>query len=149
MAPARKSGKGGLTVTLKVSPEKLRELFSDEQEKVDSPMKDAASNKDITEAKDGQDTQTPEANGSPAPASSQPAAVQAVNGETISDSNPSTPGPSAMGPPGKKGTKRSAATNGEPKSRGKPGPKKKAKLYVILILLSPKAREHALTFTLL
>ena len=120
-------------VTLKVSPEKLREISGDEPEKEDSPVKDTTSIKDTTEPKEGQDT--PEVSGSPPPASTQPATQ--TNGENISDSNPGTPGPSAMGPPGKKGIKRAAGINSEPKARGKPGPKKKAKLWVSRILRLP------------
>lgn len=87
----------------------------------------------------GQDTQ----DATQSPESSAPKGEPAnVNGENVSDSNVATPQaegtpvPSTMGPPSdggkKKGVKRSApngnGTSDNPKSRSKPGPKKKQKL---------------------
>lgn len=103
-------------VTLKVNPKKLRAIVDpDSLKKEDTPVKE--------DVKD-----------SPATSTTVPAPT-----ETASDSNPATPAangtpaPQTMGPPTegpkKKGVKRSAAAaNGEPKARGKPGPKKKQRL---------------------
>jgi hypothetical protein len=105
-------------VTLKVDPRKLRAIIDPESlKKEDTPVKE--------DAKDSPATSTT----IPAPS----------NAENASDSNPATPAasgtpaPQPMGPPlegpKKKGVKRSAgAANGEPKARGKPGPKKKQRL---------------------
>lgn len=105
-------------VTLKVDPRKLRAIVDPESlKKEDSPPKE--------DAKESPATSTT----IPAPS----------NLETASDSNPATPAasgtpaPQSMGPPAegpkKKGVKRAAgAANGEPKARGKPGPKKKQRL---------------------
>jgi len=105
-------------VTLKVSPRKLRAIVDPASlKKEETPVKE--------DAKDSPVTSTT----IPAPS----------NAENASDSNPATPGangtpaPQPMGPPTegpkKKGVKRSAgAANGEPKARGKPGPKKKQRL---------------------
>lgn len=127
MASGRKSsnGKSGLTVTLSVSPSKLREVYKDMPAKEDSP---ASPDAEASDTKEKAATPPEEANESPR-ASGQPATQ--ASGENVSDSNPGTPAPGGtpgpMGPPGKKGTKR-GATNGEPKSRGKPGPKKRARV---------------------
>ncbi|KAB5554489.1 INO80 complex, subunit Ies4 [Coniochaeta sp. 2T2.1] len=105
-------------VTLKVTPPKLRAIVAPETlKKEDTPAKE-----DVKE--------------SPATSTTIPAP------ENASDSNPATPAasgtpaPQPMGPPvegpKKKGVKRSAAAaNGEPKARGRPGPKKKQRLYVV------------------
>ena len=125
----RKSGQasalptpGSLVVTLKVSPQKLRTIVDPDYVKEDTPMQDVKA--------------------SPAPSATLPVAPNS-NTENASDSTPDTPAagtpapqpPTAMGPPvegpKKKGVKRSAAAtngNGEPKVRGKPGPKKKQRL---------------------
>ena len=114
--------KPSLTLTLRLPADKLR------------PILDPAS---VVK----EETPPPkEAKDSPATSVTLPAAP-ASNGENVSDSNPATPAaggtpaPQPMGPPTegpkKKGAKRAAgATNGvgEPKMRGKPGPKKKQKL---------------------
>ncbi|KAH8911789.1 DUF1711-domain-containing protein [Coniochaeta sp. PMI_546] len=105
-------------VTLKVYPRKLRAILDpDSLKKGDTPVKE-------------------DVKGSPAPSTTIP---DPSNPENASDSNPATPAasgtpaPQSMGPPvegpKKKGVKRSAgAANGEPKARGKPGPKKKQRL---------------------
>ena len=130
MASGRKSsnGKTGLTVTLTVSPSKLREVYKDLPAKEDSP---ASAEAEASDTKEKAATPPEEVNESPQ-ASGQPATQ--ASGENVSDSNPGTPAPGGtpgpMGPPGKKGTKRGAA-NGEPKSRGKPGPKKRARVYAL------------------
>src|SRR4051812_23220311 len=102
-------------VTLKVTPRKLRAIVAPSTlPKEETPVKE-----DLKE--------------SPATSTTIPAP------EIASDSNPPTPAaggtpvPQSMGPPvegpKKKGVKRSAAAaNGEPKARGKPGPKKKQRL---------------------
>ncbi|KAM7190720.1 INO80 complex subunit Ies4 domain containing protein [Naviculisporaceae sp. PSN 640] len=106
-------------VVLKVEPKRLRAIW------------DPASLKE--------DTPPPKEESTPSAA---PPATQNSNGENASDSTPNTPGagtpapqPATMGPPvegpKKKGPKRTAAAlgaNGEPKPRGKPGPKKKQRL---------------------
>lgn len=109
-------------IMLKVKPHKLRAIVQPDFAKEDTPMKDVKV--------------------SPAPSAILPVAPHS-NGENASDSTPDTPAtgtpaphqPTAMGPPAdgpkKKGVKRSAAAvngNGEPKVRGKPGPKKKQRL---------------------
>lgn len=125
----RKSGgKPSLLVTLAVPSSRLRQIFTSDSVKDGLP-----STKDVPVPKDLKDS----------PANS--AAPNNSNGENASDSNAatpaaeSTPAPSAMGPPvegpKKKGTKRSAvgangATDASSKPRGKPGPKKKPRLYV-------------------
>ncbi|KAK3360292.1 INO80 complex, subunit Ies4 [Lasiosphaeria hispida] len=110
-----------LIVTLKVSPEKLRAIVDPDFVKEDTPVKEAKE--------------------SPATSTTLPAAP-ASGTENASDSTPNTPAagtpapqPAAMGPPvegpKKKGVKRAAGAlngNGEPKVRGKPGPKKKQRL---------------------
>ncbi|ROT35325.1 DUF1711-domain-containing protein [Sodiomyces alkalinus F11] len=136
----RKSGKG-LIVTLHVSPQKLKDIIEPLPVKESPP---AASTPEIPEKEDVKEP----VNGStdsPTPSTTIPA-PGASNGENASDSNPATPAvngegtpaPGTMGPPTdgpkKKGTKRSAAaangvgSDGQAKSRGKPGPKKKARL---------------------
>lgn len=115
MAPPSKN-----IVTLKVSPSTLRRLFPDGDVKSQSPS--TAPPDDSSDMK-----------GSPA----------APNTEAASDSNAATPAGDgtpapSMAPPDstkKKGVKRSAAAanvtaDGVPKPRGKPGPKKKPRLYV-------------------
>lgn len=120
-------------VTLKVTPERLRAIFDP-----DILMEDAPASK-----------------ASPAAANS--------NTENATESNPNSPsastpaGQSVMGPPAegpkKKGVKRGAAAlgpNGEPKPRGKPGPKKKQRLEDGTIVeepsrkLGPKANQGAI-----
>ena len=100
-------------VTLKVPPQKLRAIVDPNFVKEDTPVKQS------------------------------PAAAPTSGTENASDSTPNSPPAdtpaaqsAAMGPPAegpkKKGVKRSATAaangNGEPKARGKPGPKKKQKL---------------------
>lgn len=123
-------------VTLKVSPAKLRAKIAPETVvpvvvKEDTP----------TATKD-----------SPATTNTLPAPTSTA--DNASDSTPNTPAnggtpapqPAAMGPPTegpkKKGAKRTAAAlgaNGEPKVRGKPGPKKKARLEDGSIDPTPRA----------
>ncbi|KAF9882116.1 hypothetical protein CkaCkLH20_00152 [Colletotrichum karsti] len=141
-------GKGGLVVTLTVNAGKLKEIIEPSPVKEDSPVK-----MDVDEAngtKEAQETQD-----SPATSTTLPAPA-AANGENASDSNPATPAagtpaPTSMGPPTdgakKKGTKRGAGAanglgpDGQPKVRGKPGPKKKARLEDGTI--DPNARSGA------
>lgn len=144
MAPARKMGntKNGLIVTLTVPPTRLGDLLKTSPVKEDTPASTE------TEIKDTKEKGSPPAEPNESPqASGQPAAQ--ANGEAVSDSNPGTPAPNGtpgpMGPPGKKGVKRGAA-NGEPKSRGKPGPKKRARVYESPIVLLCIARASILTF---
>ncbi|KAJ3477758.1 hypothetical protein NLG97_g8754 [Lecanicillium saksenae] len=101
----------------------LRETFGDDAIKPESPAA-ASDHKDSSDVKESPSTPAPATNG---------------NGEAASDSNAATPAgegtpaPSAMGPPTdgrKKGVKRGAGltADGQPKVRGKPGPKKKPRL---------------------
>ncbi|KAK2034706.1 DUF1711-domain-containing protein [Colletotrichum zoysiae] len=144
MAPAasvsrRKSngGKGDLlVVTLTVSADKLKKILEPDSVKEDSPVK-----MDLDDTNGTKETQ--ESQDSPATSTTLPAPI-ATNGEAASDSNPGTPAgdgtpaPTSMGPPmegvKKKGTKRGPGAvnglgpDGQPKVRGKPGPKKKARL---------------------
>lgn len=113
--------KTSLVVTLRAPPKKLRAIVDPDFVKEDSPVKETKE--------------------SPATSTTLPAATNS-NAELASDSTPGTPAtgtpapqPAAMGPPvegpKKKGVKRGAAAvngNGEPKVRGKPGPKKKQRL---------------------
>lgn len=123
----RKSGsKATLLVTLKAKPEQLRVALGIEPTKEESPVQE-----------NGEAKQSPDS-----ASASQVAAP--TNGDNASDSNAATPNdgtpaPGAMGPPTegpkKKGVKRSAdkangTIDGVPKARGKPGPKKKPRLYV-------------------
>ncbi|RSL90578.1 hypothetical protein CEP52_014525 [Fusarium oligoseptatum] len=109
-ARRKSSAKPTLLVTLKVSPDKLRDLVDSKPVKEDSPV----NNSNGDNASDS-NAATPAADATPADG---------------------TPAPSAMGPPvegpKKKGVKRSAANangiDGVPKPRGKPGPKKKPRL---------------------
>lgn len=121
----RKSGgKPTLVVTLTVPSAILREALGQDEAKPESPAA-ASDHKDSTsDVKESPSTPPPATNGS---------------GEAPSDSNAATPAgegtpaPSMMGPPTdgrKKGVKRGAPATGEPKIRGKPGPKKKPRLYV-------------------
>jgi hypothetical protein len=124
LAMAPRKSVDALVTTLKVAPEKLREVLG-----VPSSGDDSASQ----DAKDAQDAQ-------PSPDSaSQAAPPSNANGDNAaSDSNAATPQadgtPAATAPEGKKkGVKRSAdkangVTDGVPKQRGKPGPKKKPRL---------------------
>ncbi|KAI8672726.1 hypothetical protein NW754_009005 [Fusarium falciforme] len=133
-ARRKSSAKPTLLVTLKVSPDKLRDLVDSKPVKEDSPVKSEKENINSPAA------DTVSVTGSQPPASNS-------NGDNASDSNAATPAadatpadgtpaPSAMGPPvegpKKKGVKRSAANangiDGVPKPRGKPGPKKKPRL---------------------
>jgi hypothetical protein len=124
----RKSGsKHEMFVTLKVSPAQLREIMQPSAVKEESPVEESKEHE------------------SPDP-SVTPAAHAVSNGEQASDSNVATPAadgtpvpptkaPPAEGGPKKKGVKRSAPAtdtpgDGTPKPRGKPGPKKKPRLYV-------------------
>lgn len=137
-ARRKSSTKASSIVILKVSPDKLRALIAPVV-KEESPAKDI-------EAKAESPADAASVSGSQPPASN-------TNGDNASDSNAATPvadatpaegtpAPSAMGPPTegpkKKGVKRSAAVangsiDGIPKPRGKPGPKKKPRLYVFAI----------------
>ncbi|KAK0638869.1 INO80 complex, subunit Ies4 [Cercophora newfieldiana] len=113
--------KNSLVVTLRTTSQKLRAIVDPGFAKEESPLKEAKE--------------------SPATSTTLPAATNSL-AENASDSTPNTPAagtpapqPAAMGPPAdgpkKKGVKRSAAAtngNGEPKVRGKPGPKKKQRL---------------------
>lgn len=141
----RKSGKG-LIVTLHVSAQQLKDILEPETTKMEeSPPAEAP---EAQEKEDVKETEEVKENANEPPSSpansGTPAAPAAPNGDNASDSTPATPAingegtPGAMGPPAdgtkKKGTKRSAATangvgpDGQPKARGKPGPKKKARL---------------------
>ncbi|KAK1984825.1 INO80 complex, subunit Ies4 [Colletotrichum cereale] len=130
-------GKGDLlVVTLTVSADKLKKILEPDSAKEESPVK-----MDVEETNGTKETQ--ESQDSPATSTTLPAPI-ATNGDTASDSNPGTPAgdgtpaPTSMGPPmegvKKKGTKRGAGAinglgpDGQPKIRGKPGPKKKARL---------------------
>ncbi|ORY68751.1 INO80 complex, subunit Ies4 [Pseudomassariella vexata] len=131
----KSAGRPSLLSTLKVSPDRLRKIISPASIKELSPVKE-----------------------SPATSTTLPTetAAAASTGDNASESNPGTPAgnstPSAvpMGPPTeapkKKGVKRSApGTNGgEPKVRGKPGPKKKARLEDGTI--DPNARTNGSTY---
>ncbi|KAI1851057.1 hypothetical protein JX265_002896 [Neoarthrinium moseri] len=131
----RKSGgKPSLLTTLRVSPNRLRQLLDPSSLKAETPTKE-----------------------SPATSATLPTetAAAASNGDNASESNPGTPAPAGtpsqgpMGPPAdgpkKKGVKRGAAAlNGEPKIRGKPGPKKKPRLEDGTI--DPTARTGAGTY---
>jgi hypothetical protein len=149
----RKSAGGkGLTVTLHVSPDRLKEIVDTASSQGDeSPAQESPKIEEKEEVKEtngavdssaSTPTPTPSNNTLAVPA----AAATAVSGDNASDSNPATPAangegtpiPAIMGPPTegpkKKGTKRSAGAanglgpDGLPKVRGKPGPKKKARL---------------------
>ncbi|CAI0653589.1 INO80 complex subunit 4 [Colletotrichum fructicola] len=141
-------GKGGLIITLTVSAERLKEILEPTPAKEESPVK-----MDVDETSESKENQ--ESQDSPA-TSATLAAPAATNGENASDSNPATPAaggtpaPTSMGPPlegKKKGTKRGAGAanglgpDGLPKVRGKPGPKKKARLEDGTI--DPNARSGA------
>ncbi|KAK3945834.1 INO80 complex, subunit Ies4 [Diplogelasinospora grovesii] len=126
-APSTNTGpspsKPSRIVTLRVTPRKLGAIVAPDSIKEDSPPKEVKE--------------------SPATSTTLAAAPTSTT-DNASDSNPNTPAadtpvpqPAAMGPPmegpKKKGVKRSlgaaaANGNGEPKMRGKPGPKKKQKL---------------------
>lgn len=126
----RKSGgKSGLVVTLKVPSSRLRDVIRSE-----TPESKSTAPRESTEPKELVDSPAPSAN----------LVVSGLsNGDNATDSNVATPvaegtpAPSSMAPPidgRKKGAKRSAATiDGVPKARGKPGPKKKPRLYVYLV----------------
>lgn len=160
----RKSAGGkALTVTLHVSSDRLKEIVngaSSQGEETpvvqDSPKSEEKEVKEeVKETNGAVDSSTPTSTPSntvlPVPA--------APSGENASDSNPATPAangegtpvPAVMGPPTegpkKKGTKRSAGAanglgpDGLPKVRGKPGPKKKARLEDGTI--DPNARTPA------
>lgn len=125
-------------VTLRVPSAKLRAIVDPDYVKEDSPVKE-----------------------SPATSTTLPAATVNSTTENASDSSPNTPAagtpapPSvSMGPPAegpkKKGVKRGAAAlNGEPKVRGKPGPKKKQRLYVTLPSFIPSSLTAPLPDALL
>ncbi|KAI2630074.1 INO80 complex, subunit Ies4 [Xylaria nigripes] len=118
----KSTGKSAAVVTLRVPPDRLRKILDPSWIKEQSPMKESFAS-------------------SPAPFGENPA-VAASQDDNASSSAPGTPavnGTSSqtpMGPPTdnpkKKGVKRSAAAaNGNDptaKIRGKPGPKKKARL---------------------
>lgn len=112
-----------MVVTLKATPQKLRAIVDPDFVEEDSPIKETKE--------------------SPADASTALPVAPNSNAENASDSTPGTPAngtpapqSAAMAPPAegpkKKGVKRSATAalngNGEPKVRGKPGPKKKQRL---------------------
>ncbi|KAK4169197.1 INO80 complex, subunit Ies4 [Cladorrhinum sp. PSN259] len=114
---AASPSKDAKVVTLRVPSHKLRAILDpDYVQQEEIPMKDSPGT------------------------STTLAAAANFNAENVSDSTPDTPAAgtpapqSSMGPPvdgpKKKGVKRGAATaaNGEPKVRGKPGPKKKQRL---------------------
>jgi hypothetical protein len=107
------SPKTSLIVTLKVTPEKLRAIIDPDFVKEDSPAKQSTTAAPNSNAENASDS-TPNS-----PSAGTPAAQSASMG-------PPTEGPK------KKGVKRSAGAaaigNGEPKARGKPGPKKKQRL---------------------
>jgi hypothetical protein len=120
---ARKKDKVSKIVTLKLSPKVLKR-FNDEPIKVESPLKE-----DSTSAAPV-----------PLPASASSTSSTANNPSDPAPNTPAaggTPVPSLMLPPTegvkKKGGKRSSGAagltaDGVPKVRGKPGPKKKARL---------------------
>ncbi|KAK0728470.1 INO80 complex, subunit Ies4 [Lasiosphaeria miniovina] len=113
--------KPSLIVSLKTTPKRLRAIVDPDSVKEETPVRELKE--------------------SPATSTTLPAAPNS-NTENASDSTPNTPAgtpaaqPSIMGPPAdgpkKKGVKRGAGAaaigNGEPKVRGKPGPKKKQRL---------------------
>ncbi|KAK3403068.1 INO80 complex, subunit Ies4 [Sordaria brevicollis] len=121
---ASSNGASSKVVTLSVTPKKLRAIVDPGFVKEDTPV--------VKEAN----------NDSPADSTVVPAVTNSA-AENASDSNANTPaagtpapqsgpmGPPADGPK-KKGVKRAAGAgvngNGEPKVRGKPGPKKKQRL---------------------
>ncbi|KAL2758710.1 hypothetical protein ACRALDRAFT_1075186 [Sodiomyces alcalophilus JCM 7366] len=133
-----------LIVTFHVAPEKLKHIFG-----LLLPAKESPPAQRTPEVNEKPEVKEPVVNGStdsPTPSTTLPGTA-ASTGENASDSNPATPlvngeGTPApgttMGPPTdglkKKGTKRSAAaangvgSDGQAKSRGRPGPKKKARL---------------------
>lgn len=114
-------------MTLSVPSTMLRDTFGDDETvKPESPAAASSDHKDSSDVKESPSTPVPTANGHGEAASDSNAATPAAEG---------TPAPSAMGPPTdgrKKGVKRGAAltADGQPKVRGKPGPKKKPRLYV-------------------
>lgn len=111
-------------VTLKVRPDRLRKILA--------PA--TADIKEDTPVKDVKDSSPSISTPVPAPATSNPDNGSESNPAT--PANGGTPAPSVMGPPDTKtakkgGVKRSAAAaNGDGKPRGKPGPKKRQRLYV-------------------
>ncbi|KOS21616.1 INO80 complex subunit 4 [Escovopsis weberi] len=130
------SAKPSLTIMLRVSPPRLRALLSPAVSGDDSPPP-ASEPKEVKES--------PEVKVSPASpnASAVPGGANLPGDVAGSDSNAATPAaegtpaPSVMGPPTegakKKGVKRSAtaangANDGLPRQRGRPGPKKKARM---------------------
>ncbi|KAI1109276.1 INO80 complex, subunit Ies4 [Nemania sp. NC0429] len=118
----KSTGKPSAIVTLRVSPDRLRKIIDPSWTKEESPKKESSAS-------------------SPVPANDVPVAA-ASQEENASPSSPGTPAASGtpsqttMGPPTdnpkKKGVKRSAtvanANDPTAKIRGKPGPKKKARL---------------------
>ncbi|KAH8811789.1 INO80 complex, subunit Ies4 [Xylogone sp. PMI_703] len=118
-ARRKSSSKGTLVVTLKLSPKYLREFDESRVKKEDSPSKDSSS-----------------ATSNTLPAGASPAADIPSESASNTPAPSGTPVPTAMPPPTegikKKGVKRSAGTalgsDLIPKVRGKPGPKKKARL---------------------
>lgn len=114
-----------MLVSLKVKPADLRRLLQSSDTEEETPAQE-----------------TPDVKLSPE-SSTQAEKPAPLSGENASDSNAPTPQaedtpvPSAMGPPSeggkKKGVKRAApnangASDGLPKQRGKPGPKKRQKM---------------------
>lgn len=139
LATPAKSGRS-LIVTVRVAPKKLRDVIEPLPAKLSPPVQSTPEMTEKEEAKESVNGSTD----SPTPSTTVPA-LAASTGENASDSNPATPlvngegtpTPGAMGPPDgpkKKGTKRSAAaangvgSDGQARSRGRPGPKKKARL---------------------
>jgi hypothetical protein len=124
-AARKKSGKSGLVVTLKVSPDALGKLL-------DPPSVKESKEESLSAA----------AKDSPATSTTLPAPPASNEEQPASDSSPNTPGdvgtpsqtvaqPPTEAGPKKRGGKRSAVVaNGDgvsdvPKVRGKPGPKKR------------------------
>ncbi|KAI0972173.1 INO80 complex, subunit Ies4 [Xylaria arbuscula] len=119
----KSTGKSSAVVTLRVPSDQLRKILEPTWTKEESPAKDSSAS-------------------SPAPANDDAPAPVVSQDENATPSSPGTPAASGtpsqapMGPPAdnpkKKGVKRSAAAanSNDPtaKIRGKPGPKKKARL---------------------
>jgi hypothetical protein len=113
------NGKPSLVTTLKVASKSLRKIVDPASLKEETPTKESPATSNTLPA----ESTAPVSNGEPAPESAPGTPAPA-----------GTPSQTSMGPPGdaskKKGVKRSApGANGlEAKIRGKPGPKKRAKV---------------------